>query len=280
MSVVKKRISPDKIVSSVLLWLLLIVFVLPFVVVVIDCFKTNAEIMDNPLSFTTHPTMNNFVEAFTTMNYPSALLNTALITVFSVLLIALASAMTAYFIVRSNTKVGHVFFYALVAGMMIPFQAIMIPLVSIYGNLGLLNNTITLIYLYIGFGCGMGMFIFHGFIKTSIPISLEEAAKIDGAGLVQTFFLIVLPLLKPVMATIVVLDVLWVWNDYLLPSLVLTQPWQLTLPLSTYAFSGQMSVNFGPLIAALILTIIPVLLIYIFLQRFIVDGIVAGAVKS
>lgn len=269
-----------KVVESVILWVFFVIFVLPFAVVVIDSFKTNEEIMSNPLSITAKPILNNFVEAFNTMNYPSAFLNTLFITAFSVALIALASAMTAYFIVRSNTRIGSIIFYTLVAGMMVPFQAIMIPLVSIYGNLGLLSNRGTLIYLYIGFGCGMGTFIFHGFIHTSIPVSLEEAAKIDGATLVQTFFKIVLPLLKPVLATIVVLDVLWIWNDYLLPSLVLTQPWQLTLPLSTYSFSGQLSVNFGPLIASLILTIIPVLIIYIFLQKYIVEGIVAGAVKS
>lgn len=280
MSAIKKTIKPRKIILAIILWVLFIFFVLPFVVVLIDSFKSNADIMSNPLAFTSKPIFDNFIEAYNTMNYPMALLNTLLITFFSVAFIALASAMTAYYIVRSKSKSGKIIFYVLVASMMVPFQAIMIPLVTIYGNLGLLSNRITLIFLYIGFGCGMGMFIFHGFIKTSIPISLEEAAKIDGANIVKIFFEIVLPLLKPVMATLVVLDVLWIWNDYLLPSLVLTQSWQLTLPLSTYAFSGQMSTNYGPLIAALILTIMPVLVIYIFLQKYIVEGIVAGAVKS
>lgn len=236
--------------------------------------------MSNPLKISPEPTFHNFVEAFITMDYPSSLLNTVLITFFSVALITLASAMTAYFIARSKTKTGKVIFYMLIASMMVPFQALMIPLVSMYGSLGILNNRLTLIYLYIGFGCGMGVFIFQGFIHSGIPVSLEEAAEIDGAGLLQTFFLIVFPLLKPVVATIVVLDVLWIWNDYLLPSLVLTQPWQQTLPLSTYSFSGQMSINFGPMIAALILTIIPVLIIYLFLQKYIIEGIVAGAVKD
>jgi raffinose/stachyose/melibiose transport system permease protein len=272
--------SPGKTVASIILWILLIVFVSPFVIVVINSLKSNAEIMSNPLKITSNPTFDNYVTAFNTMNYPSALLNTILISVVSVVLIIITSAMTAYFVARSHTKTGKVIFYFLVASMMIPFQAVMIPLVTIYGNLGLLNSRLTLIYLYVGFGCGMGMFIFHGFINSSIPLSLEEAAMIDGAGLLQTFFWIVFPLLKPVIATLAVLDVLWIWNDYLLPSLVLTLPWQQTLPLSTYAFSGQMSVNFGPLIAALILTIVPVLIIYLFLQKYIVKGIVAGAVKS
>lgn len=277
---VKKKFCWGKFFSSLLLWVLLVIFVLPFVVVVIDAFKTNAEIMDNPLALTAHPTFQNFIDAFNEMNYMSALGNTVLLTVVSVSLIAIASAMTAYYVVRSNSKAGKIVFYALIASMMIPFQAIMIPLVTFYGHMGILNSRPLLMYLYVGFGCGMGTFIFHGFIKTGVPISLEEAARIDGANLRQTFFLIVLPLLKPVFATLVVLDVLWVWNDYLLPSLVLTQPYQLTLPLSTYSFSGEMSVNFGPLIASLLLTILPVLIIYIFLQKYIVDGIVAGAVKT
>lgn len=280
MSGKKVQSKTSKIVSSVILWILLVLFIMPFFIVIVDSFKSNAEIMANPLNFTKTPTFNNFVEAFVRMNYPSAFFNTFLITLLSVFLITIFSAMTAYFIVRSKTKVGSIIFYSLVASMMLPFQAIMIPLVSIYGKAGLLSNRATLIFMYIGFGCGMAVFIFHGFIKTGIPISLEEAAKIDGANLMQIFFRIILPLLKPVIATIVVLDVLWIWNDYLLPSLVLSQPWQLTMPLSTYSFAGQMSINFGPLIASLLLTMLPVLIIYIFLQRYIIEGIVAGSIKS
>lgn len=269
-----------KAVTAVLIWVLLILFVLPFFVVVADSFKSNAEIMGNPLALTSHPILSNFTQAFTTMNYPSAFFNTLLITAGSVFLIILASAMSAYYIVRSKSRAGNVVFYSLIVSMMVPFQAIMIPLVSIYGHIGLLSNRLTLVYMYIGFGLGMGVFILHGFIRSGIPYSLEEAASIDGATQTQTFFKIVLPLLGPVIATVVVLDVLWIWNDYLLPSLVLTKPFQLTLPLSTFAFSGQMSVNFGPLIAALLLTIIPVLIVYIALQKYIIDGIVAGAVKN
>ena len=280
MSGKKVQSKTSKIVSSVILWILLVLFIMPFFIVIVDSFKSNAEIMANPLDFTKTPTFNNFVEAFVRMNYPSAFFNTFLITLLSVFLITILSAMTAYFIVRSKTKIGSIIFFSLVASMMLPFQAIMIPLVSIYGKAGLLSNRATLIFMYIGFGCGMAVFIFHGFIKTGIPISLEEAAKIDGANLMQIFFRIILPLLKPVIATIVVLDVLWIWNDYLLPSLVLSQPWQLTMPLSTYSFAGQMSINFGPLIASLLLTMLPVLIIYIFLQRYIIEGIVAGSVKN
>lgn len=274
------RSKTGRFIFSAVLWVLLVFFILPFFIVIVDSFKSNAEIMSNPLNLTASPTFDNFVEAFVRMNYPSAFLNTFVITLCSVFLITVLSAMTAYFIVRSKSKAGSIIFYTLVASMMLPFQAIMIPLVSIYGNLGLLSNRLTLIFMYIGFGCGMAVFIFHGFIKTGIPISLEEAAKIDGANLMQTFFVIVFPLLKPVIATIVVLDVLWIWNDYLLPSLVLTQSWQLTMPLSTYSFSGQMSINFGPLIASLLLTILPVLVLYIFLQKYIIEGIVAGSVKN
>lgn len=280
MKPVERKKSHNGIITTVILWSLLIIFIIPFVIMLISAFKTNAEIMGNPLAISKNPTLINFIDAFTAMNYPVALFNTFIITLISVALIVLTSAMVAYYVLRSKSKIGKIIFYMFTSSMMIPFQAIMIPLVTIYGHLGLLSNRMTLIYLYIGFGCSQGMFIFHGFMKSSIPISIEESAKIDGANVKQIFFGIVFPLLKPIIATLAVLDVLWIWNDFMLPSLVLTKPFQLTLPLSNYSFSGQMSVNFGPLIASLVMTIIPVLVLYIFLQKYIIEGITSGAVKS
>jgi len=277
-SVILRKIG--KIVTAVILWMLLAIYVFPFFMVVIDSLKSNAEIMLNPIALPVHITFDNYKTSFQIMNYPSAFINTLLITFVSVALIILFSSMTAYYLARHKGKLNNVIFIMFILAMLVPFQAIMIPLVSIYGGLGILSNTPTLIYMYIGFGAAMGIFIFHGFIKSSVPISLEEAANIDGCNRPQTFFLIVLPILKPVISTVVVLDVLWVWNDYLLPSLILTKPGQLTLPLSVFAFSGEMSVNFGPLIAALVMTIVPILIIYIFLQKYIIDGVTAGAIKS
>lgn len=166
------------------------------------------------------------------------------------------------------------------ASMIIPFQALMIPLVSIYGaQLNLLNHRLTLIFMHIGFTMSLSVFIYQGFIYSGIPLALEEAAYIDGATKVQTFFRIVFPLLKPTTATLVILNVLTYWNDYLLPSLVLGKKELYTLPLSTYVFYGTYSADYGVIMAALVLSVLPILLLYLFLQRQIIDGIVAGAVK-
>lgn len=166
----------------------------------------------------------------------------------------------------------------MVSAMIIPFQAIMIPLVKIYGSLNLLDNKWSLIYMYIGFGSPLAVFIYHGFIK-SIPLELEEAALMDGCGRIQTFFKIVLPVLLPTSVTITVLNVLWIWNDFLLPSLVLTSSEQRTLPLSTFYFYGTYTVDYGPLMAGLVLTLLPVLLVYMFAQKYIIQGVMQGSIK-
>lgn len=164
--------------------------------------------------------------------------------------------------------------------MIIPFQAIMIPLVSIYGSgLNILNHRLTLVFMHTGFAMSMSVFIYQGFIKSGIPVSLEEAAYLDGCTKVQTFFKVVFPLLKPTTATLVILNVLAFWNDYLLPSLVLGKKELYTLPLSTYSFYGTYSSDYGVIMAALALTVAPILVLYLFLQRQIIDGVVAGAVK-
>jgi raffinose/stachyose/melibiose transport system permease protein len=169
----------------------------------------------------------------------------------------------------------------MIASMIIPFQAIMIPLVSIYGaKLSLLDHRTTLIFMHTGFAISMSVFIYHGFIKSNIPISLEEAAYLDGCTKTQTFFKVIFPLLKPTTATLVILNVLAFWNDFLLPSLVLSKKELLTLPLSTYKFYGTYSADLGTIMAGLVLTVAPILVLYLFLQRFIIDGVVAGAVKA
>lgn len=157
----------------------------------------------------------------------------------------------------------------------------MIPLVSIYGSgLHLLNHRLTLIFMHTGFALSMSVFIYQGFIKSGIPISLEEANYLDGCTNVQTFFKVVFPLLKPTTATLVILNVLAFWNDYLLPSLVLGKKNLYTLPLSTYSFYGTYSSDYGVIMATLVLTVAPILVLYLFLQKEIIDGVVAGAVKS
>ena len=214
------------------------------------------------------------------VSFLNAFKNSLIITVSSTLLVTLLAAMLAYYLVRNNNWISKIIFALMVASMIIPFQAIMIPLVSIYGGtLNILNHRITLIFMHVGFSMSMSVFMFHGFIKGNIPIALEEAAYIDGCTHTQTFFRIVLPLLKPIISTMVILNSLAFWNDLLLPSLVLTDKELFTLPLSTYSFYGTYSADYGTIMAGLLLCVIPILILYVVLQKQIINGVVAGAVK-
>lgn len=188
--------------------------------------------------------------------------------------------MLAYYIVCNKNKISNITFTLMVASMIIPFQAIMIPLVSIYsGTLNILNHRLTLIFMHTGFSMAMSVFMFHGFIRGNIPVALEEASCIDGCGHLQTFFMIVFPLLKPIISTMVILNSLAFWNDFLLPSLVLTDKKLLTLPLSTYSFYRTYSADYGTIMAGLLLCVIPILVLYVVLQKQIIGGVVTGAVK-
>lgn len=223
----------------------------------------------------------NYVKAFTEMDFGAAFFNSILVTGVSVFLILLCSSMTAYLFVRTNWLACRIFFALIVAYMVVPFQVIMIPLVSIYGNIfGILNSRATLIFMNLGFGTGMAIFMCHGFIKTNVPMALEEAAKIDGCTRLQIFFKIVLPLMKPILSTITILNTLGLWNDYLLPNLVLGKKALYTLPLAIRTFYGTFSNDLGKIMAALVMIVAPIIVVYIFLQKYIIGGVVAGAVKS
>lgn len=258
--------------------LLFAAFMLPFYLMLLNSFKTTEQFVATPFGWPQQWRFDNYSGAFRNMNFPVGFTNTVIITVLSVAGILLTSSMCAYFIVRHNWRTTRILFAAFVAAMVVPFQALMIPLVSLYGNLGLLNNKWILIFMYLGFGQAFAIFIFHGFIK-GVPMELEEAALIDGCNPAQTFFRIVFPLLRSVLMTVLVLDVLWVWNDYLLPSLVLLSPGERTLPLSTYSFFNSYSVDFAPLMAGIVLTIIPILIIFLICQKYIIAGVVQGAIK-
>lgn len=265
------------------LTLVFLLYMFPFIFILINAFKTKKEIIKTPLKLLSDAGFNfdNFIKAYEKMDFTKAFTNSMFVTVSSTVIVITLAAMTAYYFVRINNKISKVFFALMVASMIIPFQAIMIPLVSIYGaKLGMLNSRVTLIFMHVGFSISMSVFIFHGFIKSNIPIALEEAAYIDGCTRTKTFFKIIFPLLKPTTATLVILNVLAFWNDFLLPSLVLTKEKLLTLPLSTYKFYGTYSADLGTIMAALVLTVAPILVLYVFLQKYIISGVVSGAVKS
>lgn len=271
------------ILATVGLIIIFVAYMFPFVMVVINSLKQKRDIIKSPFSWLytiKGLSFDNFVKAFTQMDFMNAFKNSLIVTVTATLLVTLLAAMLAYYIVRHNNTISKITFALMVASMIIPFQAIMIPLVSIYGGtLNLLNHRLTLIFMHTGFSMAMSVFMFHGFIKGSVPIALEEAAYIDGCTRSQTFFKIVFPLLKPIISTMVILNALAFWNDFLLPSLVLTDKKLLTLPLSTYSFYGTYSADYGTIMAGLLLCVIPILILYIILQRQIISGVVAGAVK-
>jgi len=257
-------------------------YLTPFVMVVINSLKQKRDIIKNPFSLSPEMGMSleNYAKAFEKMNYVKVFGNSLLITGMSTLIVIMLSSMCAYYIVRAKNKGANLIYALMIASMIIPFQSLMIPLVSIYGaKLQLMNNRGMLIYMHVGFAMSMSVFMFSGFIKSGVPVSLEEAAYLDGCSKFQTFTKVVFPLLKPTTSTLIILNVLAFWNDYLLPSLVLGKKELYTLPLSTYAFYGTYSADFGTIMAALVLTLAPILILYLFLQKQIISGVVAGAVK-
>lgn len=277
----KKKVT--NLLGMIALLLLFTAYMFPFLMVVINSLKQKRDIIKSPFSwlFTIKGlSFDNFVKAFTQMDFMNAFKNSLLVTVCATLLVTLLASMLAYYIVRNHNKISNITFALMVASMIIPFQAIMIPLVSVYGGtLNVLNHRITLIFMHTGFSMAMSVFMFHGFVKGSIPVALEEAAYIDGCTRTQTFFKIVFPLLKPIISTMAILNALAFWNDFLLPSLVLSDKKLLTLPLSTYSFYGTYSADYGTIMAGLLLCVIPILILYIVLQKQIISGVVAGAVK-
>lgn len=256
----------------------LILYIIPFVFILVNSLKGRAEIVTNPIALPVSFNFNNYVEAFTKMKFLPSIANSFVVTALSVVVIIAFSSMTAYYFVRVKTKFNNFMFILMVMSMIIPFQGIMIPLVNIYGKLNMLSSRGTLVFMYLGFGTSLAVFMYHGFIK-NIPLALEEAAMIDGATRFRTFTLIVFPLLKPITMTIVTLDVLWIWNDFLLPSLILMKAELRTLPLSTYFFFGTYTVDYGLLMAGLMLTIIPIIILYMFLQKHIIAGVLQGSNK-
>lgn len=254
-----------------------LVWIYPFVIVLFGSLKTRSEIFTNPLSFPAELTTENFPEAYENMNFTQSFLNSVLIMVISVLLIVIFSAMAAYALARMKSKWSTVIYFLCAVLMLVPFQSIMIPLVSLFGRVNLLNRT-GLIFMNLGFQSCMSIFLFYGALK-SVPISLDEAAYIDGANIFQIFWRVIFPILKPTTVTVIILTGIRIWNDYLLPSLVVNQEGMYTLPLQMYYFFGEYTIQWELALAGLLLAIIPIILLYMFLQKYIIEGVTEGATK-
>ena len=269
--------------KPIFVFVLFILYMIPFLLVVVNSLKTKISIVKYPLKLVDDKGLQfaNYANAFEDMDFLQAFGNSIFVVALSVLLLMVFSSMCAYILVRKNYLACKVSFLLLISYMVVPFQVIMIPLLALYGGtFNMLNSRLTLVLMNFGFGTCFAVFLCHGFIKTSVPLALEEAALIDGCGPLQIFFKIVFPLLKPILSTVMILQVLGLWNDYLLPSLVLVKPELHTLPIAIRTFVGTFSSDYGNMMAALVMTVVPVIIVYIALQKYIIGGVVAGAVKS
>lgn len=269
-----------KYIKIVIGFLIAIVFLVPIYILVTASVKTQKQILLDPIGFPNPFTFDNYPEAIKKMDYFNALWNSVWITIVSTAVIVVFSSMAAWVLVRYKTKMSKFMYLAFSASLLIPFQCVMLPLMKVMGKnggLGILNPA-GLVLAYLGFGCSMAIMLYHGFIK-GVPVELEEAAVIDGCGMFRTYWRIVFPLLSPITTTVAILQIMWIWNDYLLPKLVLQNPDWYTLPLQTMNFFSALTSRWDIATAALVMTMLPVIIFYIAAQKKIIKGVVDGAIK-
>ena len=269
------------IIKSLFLIFLSALFIFPVAVIVMNSFKTRFEISAAPFVLPNSDTfagLENYITGTMETGFLSAFFYSLFITVFSVLAIVFFTSQTAWYIVRRKSRFTKMLYYAFVFAMVVPFQMVMFTL-SKTANFLNLDSPLGLVFIYLGFGAPLSVFLFCGFVKT-VPMEIEQAALVDGCGSVRTFFLVVFPLLKPISTTVSVLNAMWIWNDYLLPYLIIGSEYK-TIPIAVqYLRGGYGSVDMGALMAVLTLSVIPVVIFYFFGQKFIIEGVAAGAVKG
>jgi len=265
----------------VILLLMALVFIFPVFVVLINSFKFKFSIASAPFVLPNKETFSgfsNYIEGITNTGYLMAFVWSVVITVSSVVAIIVFTSMTAWYITRVKSKFNSLLYYSLVFSMIVPFQMVMFTM-SKTANVLRLDNPLGIIFIYLGFGAGLSVFMFTGFIKT-VPLGIEEAATIDGCNTFQVFWKVVFPILKPTAITVAILNTMWIWNDYLLPYLVIGNDYK-TIPIAIqYLKGGYGSVDMGALMAMLVLSIIPVILFYLSSQKYIIKGVASGAVKG
>ena len=280
----KSRYSTGSKILSAFFVVLSLLWLVPVFEVLINSFKENSYVnmdafaLPNSESFMG---MGNYVEGLTFGNYPfvNSAFYSVVITVLSVALILLFCSMSAWYIARVNSRFSRVFYYLCLFSMIVPFQMVMFTLTFTADQLKL-NTPWTIPVVYLGFGAGLSIFMFVGFVK-GLPLEIEEAAAIDGCGPVRTFFLVVLPMLKPTLISVGILQTMWVWNDYLLPYLVLDRTEYRTIPIHVQYLKGSYgTVDLGATMAVIMMSIIPIIIVYLFCQKHIIKGVAAGAVKG
>lgn len=257
---------------------LAIFWILPFYLIFINSFKTKKEIFSSKLSIPGKLRFDNYAKAMVDLRVSESFFNSIWIVTFSIVVIVIFASMAAYALQRHKSRKSTAIFLVFAIAMMIPFQSVMMPLVKQFGMMQLLNRT-GLVFMYFGFGSSLAIFLYHGALK-GIPVSLDEAARIDGCGRFRTFWKIIFPMLRATTVTIAVLDIIWIWNDYLLPSLVINKDGMRTIPLMTFYFFGQYTRQWHLAMAGLTIAIFPVVIFYFFAQKQIIKGIISGAVKQ
>ena len=283
----KKKIeqyTPLSKVMTVVFAVLSVVWLIPIFEVLTNSFKENAFVNLDPFALPNSESFvgwANYVKGMTFGNYPfmQSVAYSLLITVVSVVLILLCCSMSAWYIARVNSLISKIFYYLCLFSMIVPFQMVMFTLTFTADQLNL-NTPWTIPIVYLGFGAGLAIFMFIGFVK-GLPLEIEEAAAIDGCGPLRTFFNVVLPMLKPTLISVGILELMWVWNDYLLPYLVLDRTKYMTIPIHVQYLKGSYgTVDLGATMAVIMLSIIPIIIVYMFAQKHIIKGVAAGAVKG
>lgn len=263
------------------LLILSLLFIAPVIIVLINSFKGQFYISDAPFTLPTLETfsgLTNYINGIEKTGFFSAFGYSLFITVSSVLLLTFGASMTSWYLIRAKNKVSSLLYYLYVFSMIVPFQMVMFTMSKI-ANLLSLDNPIGIVFIYLGFGAGLSVFIFSGFVK-GIPMEIEEAAVVDGCNPVRMFFSVIFPILRPTAITVAILNAMWIWNDYLLPYLVIGNDYK-TLPIAIqYLQGGYGSRDMGALMAMLVLAIIPIIVFYLICQKYIIKGVVAGAVKG
>lgn len=277
-----KRVKIENYIFYTLLIFLTIVFIFPILLVLMNSFKSRLYVSIQPFAWpggNMFVGMENYINGLTTSGFFFSFLRSVFISVFSVLLIIVCTSMTAWYLIRVKNKMTKVLYYVFVFSMIVPFQMVMYTMTYMVTSL-CFDNVVGIILVYLGFGAGLSVFMFAGFIK-GVPLEVEEAATIDGCNPLQTFFMIVFPMLKPTAITVAILNAMWIWNDYLLPYLILGSD-NKTVPVAIQlAMQGAYgSTDYGGFMAMLVLSIIPIIIFYISSQKYIIKGVIAGAVKG
>lgn len=268
-----------KSILNLILSIASIVYIYPILLVLLESVKTKADLAANPLGLPRELYFGNFVNAFKTMRYFRSLFNTTLIVAIAVAVCVVITSMAAYAIGRKGGRLYNGIYMFFLCGLIVPFQMVMIPLYKIMLGFKFINTYHGIIFVYLGTSAAFSVFLFSGFVK-SVPRELEEAALIDGCGLYTTFFRIVFPLLKPAISTIAVLNTFSLWNDFLTPMLYLQKREMMTITVQLSAFVGQYYNYWSSIFAAIFLITYPMVIVYLFTQRYIISGITAGAVKG